>query len=171
MEIITQILPWLYAILAIVVIILVVELIIMVRKSRVVVEDLQKSVDSAVTTINTVSEDLQPAIKKIDPLMDNVGLTVDALNLELLRVDEVMEDVKTMTSAAASATKSIDTVASAPVDFVNSVANKVRSRFGTKGASKESLRITEEKNGDNEKPVYNLVNAIDEAVDSLDEKK
>lgn len=165
MEIIEQILPWLYGLLALVVIWFVVELIITVRKSRVVVDDLQKSIDSAVSTINTVSAELEPALKKVDPLMDRVGLSVDALNLELLRIDEVMDDVKTMSSSAASATKSINSVASAPADLVNNVANKVRHRFGSKSASKTTLKIEEKKRGDNEDAINNLVSAIDDAVE------
>ena len=165
MEFIEQFLPWLYGVLAIVVIWFVVELIITIRRSRVVIDDLQKSVESAATTINTISAELEPAIKKADPLMDRLSLSVDAVNLELLRLDEVMDDVKTMTSSAASATKSINSVASAPADLVNSVANKVRHRFGSKNVSKETIKIGEERSGANEEAINNLVSAVEEAVD------
>ena len=141
MEIINDILPWLYAVIAIVVIWLVVELVITIRKSRQTIEEVQKSLDSAVKDMNDITNELMPALKKVDPLMDRVSLSVDALNMEILRVDDIVTDVKTMTEVAAKATQSIDTVTSAPVEFVSSVADKVRRRFGPKPASKESLNI------------------------------
>ena len=136
MEIINDILPWLYAVIAIVVIWLVVELVITIRKSRQTIEEVQKSLDSAVKDMNDITNELMPALKKVDPLMDRVSLSVDAFNMEILRVDDIVTDVKTMTEVAAKATQSIDTVTSAPVEFVSSVADKVRRRFGPKPASK-----------------------------------
>lgn len=165
-EIINQILPYLYAAVAVVIIWLIVELVLTVRKTRKIVDDVQKSVDVVVKDVDEIKGELMPAIKKVDPLMDRVSLSVDAVNLELLRVDEIMTDVKTMSSAAASATNSINTVASAPVDFVSGVADKVRRHFGPKAASKESMRIGAAKSGDEVSAVNKLVDALDDAVDS-----
>lgn len=167
---IASFLPILYVVIAIVVIWLIVELILTIRKTRAVVEDVQKSLDVVVKDVDDIKTDLMPAIKKVDPLMDRVSLSVDAVNLELLRVDEIMTDVKTMSAAAAGATKSINTVTSAPVDFVSGVANKVRRHFGPKAASKESMRIAAAKSGDEPSAIDNLVDALDDAVDARTEK-
>lgn len=168
MEIINDILPWLYAVIAIVVIWLVVELVITIRKSRQTIEEVQKSLDSAVKGMNDITNELMPALKKVDPLLDRVSLSVDALNMEILRVDDIVTDVKTMTEVAAKATQSIDTVTSAPVEFVSSVADKVRRRFGPKPASKESLNIGAARAQNTEENAFKgLVDALDDAVDSV----
>lgn len=163
--IINQILPFLYAAVAVVIIWLIIELVLTIRKTRKVVDEVQKTVNVAVQDVDEIKNELMPAIKKVDPLMDRVSLSVDAVNLELLRVDEIMTDVKTMSSAAAGATKSINTVASAPVDFVSGVADKVRRHFGPKAASKESMRIGAAKADVEQSAVNKLVDALDDAVD------
>lgn len=171
MEVVNSILPWLYALIAISLIWLIVELIMMIRRSREAIKEAKKSLDSAVTDMNQITTELMPALKKVDPLMDRVSLSVDAINLEILRVDEIIADVKVMTGAASKATQSIDNIASAPADFVSGVTNKIRHRFGPKKASKESLRIGEMKANEDSNAVDKLVDALGEAVDEGEKKK
>lgn len=165
MEIVNSILPWLYALIAVSLFWLIIELIMMIRRTREAVKEAKKSLDVAVTDMNQITEELMPALKKVDPLMDRVSLSVDAINLEILRVDEIIEDMKVMTGTASKATKSIDTITSAPVDFVTDVTKKIRRRFGPKVASSESLKIGEMKSEKDEDVVSKLVDALDEAVD------
>ena len=96
--------------------------------------------------------------------MDRVAVTVDAVNLEVMRLDGILGDVSEMTEKGAKVVSSIDGVTSAPMDIVNSVADKVRRRFGPKNASQESLKIAGEKVGDKETAVKKLVDAVDEAI-------
>ena len=104
MEIINTILPWLYALIGVCLIWLIIELVFAVRRSREAIKDAKKSLDSAVGDMNRVTNELMPALKKVDPLMDRVSLSVDAINLEILKLDEIVDDVKTMTSTASKAT-------------------------------------------------------------------
>ena len=164
MEVVNSILPWLYALIAVSLIWLIIELILMIRRSREAIKEAKKSLDVAVTDMNQITTELMPALKKVDPLMDRVSLSVDAINLEILRVDEIIADLKVMSSAASNATKSIDTITSAPVDFVAGVTKKIRRRFGPKAASSESLKIGEMKAEQDENAVAKLVDAIDDAV-------
>ena len=164
MEVVNSILPWLYALIAISLIWLIIELILMIRRSREAIKEAKKSLDMAVTDMNLITNELMPALKKVDPLMDRVSLSVDAINLEILRVDEIIADLKVMSSAASNATKSIDTITSAPVDFVSGVTKKIRRRFGPKAASSESLKIGEMKSEQDDNAVAKLVDAIDDAV-------
>ena len=165
MEVVNSILPWLYALIAVSLIWLIVELILMVRRSREAIKEAKKSLDVAVTDMNRITEELMPALKIVDPLMDRVSLSVDAINLEILRVDEIIADLKVMSGAASKATKSIDTITSAPVDLVAGVTKKIRRRFGPKAASSESLKIGEMKANQDGDAVAKLVDAIDDAVD------
>ena len=164
MEVVNSILPWLYALIAVSLIWLIVELILMVRRSREAIKEAKKSLDSAVSDMNQITTELMPALKKVDPLMDRVSLSVDAINLEILRVDEIIADIKVMSSVASKATKSIDTITSAPVDFVSGVTKKIRRRFGPKAASSESLKIGEMKAEQEDSAVSKLVDALDDAV-------
>ncbi len=165
MEIINNILPWLYGVIGLCLVWLIIELILMVRRSRETIKEAKKSLDSAVGDMNRVTNELMPALKKVDPLMDRVSLSVDAINLEILKLDEIVDDVKTMTSSAANATQSINTIASAPVDFVSGVTDKIRRRFGPKTASNDSVKIGKLKAQSDEKAVEKLVDALDEAMD------
>lgn len=160
MEVVNSILPWLYALIAISLIWLIVELILMIRRSREAIKDAKKSLDSAVSDMNQITTDLMPALKKVDPLIDRVSLSVDAINLEILRVDEIIADIKVMTEAASRATQSIDAITSAPVDFVSGVTNKIRRRFGPKAASSESLKIGEIRAGHDPNAVTKLAGSL-----------
>lgn len=138
----------------------------MVRRSRETIKEAKNSLDSAVGDMNRVTNELMPALKKVDPLMDRVSLSVDAINLEILKLDEIVDDVKTMTSTAANASQSINSLTSAPVDFVAEVTDKIRRRFGPKAASNDSVRIGKMKAQNDETAVDKLVEALDEAVDN-----
>ena len=170
MEIINNILPWLYLVIAVVLVWLLIEVVVTLRKARTSLDNVEKNLDSAVNDLNTITTEITPALKKVDPLLDRVQLSVDALNMEILRVDDIMNDVKIMSGSAAKATQSVDALTSAPVEFVSTVADKVRRRFGPKAASKESLKIGQAKADkeslEEQNPVKELVDALDEAVDS-----
>lgn len=167
MQVISQALPWLYAVVGVVFLWLVIELALTVRRTRSSLKNMESKVDQVVKDVDEISTEILPAIQKVDPLMDRLSLTVDAANLEIMRLDEILEDVSTMTSVASKATKQIETVTNAPLELVNSVADKVRRRFGPKTASKKAMQAgkvnTESKNALTEDPVEKLVDSVDEA--------
>jgi uncharacterized protein YoxC len=161
---INTILPWLYGAVGIVLIWLIVELAITMRNTRKTINDMKQQVDKVAVDVSEMTTDLKPAIKKVDPLMDRVAVTVDAVNLEVMRLDGILGDVSTITEKGARAANSLDDITSAPMDLVNSVADKVKRRFGPKSASEASLSIAEGKVEDKETAVKKLVDAVDEAI-------
>ena len=58
-----------------------------------------------------------------------------------MRVDQILEDVSQITDSVTKTVDTVDSVASAPLDLVNSVTDKVRARFKHRGASEESVRL------------------------------
>ena len=78
---------------------------------------------------------------RVDPLVERLSLTVDAANLELMRVDQILEDVTQITDSVSKAAGAVDTVTSAPIDLVNSLTGKLRSKFKPRYASDESVSL------------------------------
>ena len=81
----------------------------------------------------------------MDPLVERVSLTVDAANLEIMRVDQILEDVGEITESVSSAVDAVDAAANAPLELVNSVTTKVRNAFKPRRASDESVALGQEK--------------------------
>ena len=108
----------------------------------------QKTIDDLGPTLKNVEEmttNLQPTVAKADPMMDRVLLTLDSVNLEMMRVDKILEDVSEITDTAAGATAAVDTITNAPVKAVESMAAKMKSKFTPKSASDESAQLAEQR--------------------------
>ena len=69
-------------------------------------------------------EKVKPALDRVDPLMERLTLTVDAANLEIMRVD-----VNTISGNVSKATESLDTITSVPLDAISSVTGKIRQKI------------------------------------------
>lgn len=82
-------------------------------------------------------EKVTPALKRVDPLVDRVELTVDTLNLELLRVDGILEDVESVTDVAGKTADTVSTITTAPSDAVASVVDRVRGALTSRRKTKE----------------------------------
>ena len=98
-------------------------------------------VDPLLTRVNEIAEEAKPAVGRVDPLVERLSLTVDAANLELMRVDQILEDVTQITDSVSKAAGAVDTVTSAPIDLVNSLTGKLRSKFKPRYASDESVSL------------------------------
>lgn len=144
-EIIGTALPVIYILVGAALVWFVVELIVTVRRTRKTVDDLQKRLEPTLASVERISASLEPVASKVDPLVERVSLTVDAANLEIMRVDKILEDVGDVTDSASSAVDAVDTVVNAPVELVNTVANRVRGLFKTRRASDESIGLGKEK--------------------------
>ena len=167
MEILDIILPIVYIVVGAALIWFVIELVITIRKVRGKAMTTIDELNPTIKNIETMVGDIQPTIKKVDPLVDRVTLTVDSVNLELMRVDEILEDVTQMTGTISKTLTTVDNVTSAPVDIVNSVTKKVRSKFRPKYASDESVAAgIGEGDGAKTNP---LVDFADTAMDAADE--
>ena len=118
-----------------------------VEKITAQVDPLIAHVDALVTDqidpllTREIAEEAKPAVGRVDPLVERLSLTVDAANLELMRVDQILEDVTQITDSVSKAAGAVDTVTSAPIDLVNSLTGKLRSKFKPRYASDESVSL------------------------------
>lgn len=63
------------------------------------------------------------------PLLGKADVTVDALNAELLRIDEIVTRVEEVTDRVSSTSRTVQEVANAPAEIVNEIAGRVRNAF------------------------------------------
>lgn len=182
-EIINLALPIVYVVVGLALIWFVVELVMTLRKTRKTVADIQKQVEPVLESVNRMTADLEPTIKhveqitaqlepavaKVDPLVDRVTLTIDAANLEIMRVDQILEDVTQITGTVSSTLDTVDAVTSAPLELVSSVTDKFRSKSKSHGASKESIGLGAGKSADSANPVRELVDAAADAISNVAE--
>lgn len=168
MDILNILLPIIYIMVGCALVWLLIELSLAVRKTKKVVVDLKDQLDPTLANVEKITTE-------IPPMMEHLQLTIDAANLEVLRVDEILSDVADMTNAANKAIGTVDAVANAPVELVNALASKIRGKFGGKDASSESIKLGESKavaNGElpQENAISNLVDATQGAVDNIAKK-
>lgn len=168
MDVLNIILPIVYIVVGCALVWFLVELALTVHKTKKIVVDVKKQIDPTLANVEKITTDIQP-------MMDHVQLTIDAANLEIMRVDEILADVTTITNTASKAVDAVDTVTSAPIELVNSIAGKIRSRFGGKDASSESVQLGENKavaNGElpPKSAISNFVDATGDAIDNVAEK-
>lgn len=149
-EIVNIALPIVYVLVGAAIIWLIVELVMTARRARKTVEEVQQQIAPTLASVERITASLEPVAAKVDPLIERVSLTVDAVNLEIMRFDQILEDVGEITDSVASAVDAVDTVASAPMDLVNSVTNRVRGVFKTRKASDESVALGQGKADHNE---------------------
>lgn len=126
---------------------------------------LSKTIKEAMFKVNPLLDnaqdiitDAKPLVKKADPMMDRITLTIDAANLEIMRVDQILEDVNTVTGNVAKASNSVDTITSAPLDAISSLTKKIRERLTPVAA-----------NGDGS-AVSNVAQAVDSGLSSMNDK-
>lgn len=98
-------------------------------------------VDPMIDHCKEIVSDMRPVVKKIDPIMDRVTLTIDAANLEIMRVDQILEDVNTVTANVAKASNSVDTVTSVPLDAISSLTKKLRNRINSVATSQSGSTV------------------------------
>lgn len=134
-------LPAVFVVVGIVLIVLLIELYRAVKSLRTTVDDVKQQIEPTLEHVEYITRTLRPAIDKVDPLVDRVSLTLDAANLELMRVDQILEDVTAISDTASSAVAAVDSVANAPMNAVKSVSGKVRSVFRMKSISDETARL------------------------------
>jgi ABC-type transporter Mla subunit MlaD len=152
MEALDLVLPIVYIVVGCALVWFLIELVITVRKTRKTVDDMQKQLTPAIESVQEISAEVEKKLPPIldnvnkisagvDPLIDRVSLTVDAANLEIMRLDQILEDVSEITDTASKAVDTVDNVTSMPMDVVNNLASKVRGVFTPASASKESVEL------------------------------
>lgn len=163
-EVIQIALPVVYVLVGAALVWLAVELVLMIRKTRKTVEEVQRQLQPTLANVEEITDSIKPIVAKVDPLVERVSLTVDAANLEIMRVDQILEDVNGITGSLSSAVEAVDTAANAPLELVNSVSNKVRNVFKTRKASPESVTLGHERKGVDAEPRHAAREAAQGAV-------
>lgn len=92
-------------------------------------QDALSRVNPVIDDVKELTESAKPLLGKADPLMDRITLSVDAVNLEIMRVDQILEDVNTITGNITRATDSLDTLSSIPLDLVTNVTTRIKSKI------------------------------------------
>ena len=134
-------LPIVYVVVGIVLVWALVELILFLRNTRKTVSTLEEEIRPVISDVKEMTESLKPAVDKMDPLAERVSLAVDAANLEIMRLDGILENVDAMTTSAAGAANAVETVANTPMKLVNTAAEKLRGAFSQKKASDASVAL------------------------------
>ncbi len=142
------ILPVIFVVVGISLVWMLVELVLVLRRTRKTVEVIENDMRPILQDAKQVASDakemtaaIKPAIDRVDPLMERASLAVDAANLEIMRLDGILENVDSITGSAASATEAIDTVTNAPLKIVNAASDKLRTALSGKKASDESAKL------------------------------
>lgn len=142
-SIVNLVLPIVFVLVGVVLIWFLVELVRTVRSARRFVVDVQKQITPTLDHVQKITDDLQPAVAKIDPLVERVSLTVDAANLELMRCDQILEDVGDVTGTISDASKAVDNMTQAPLELVTIMSDKVRSLLKGSHANAESSALAD----------------------------
>lgn len=114
----------------------VVELALVLRRTRGVVDSLDKTVEQVTNTIEEarpvvakldgVVDELQPAVAQIEPLLKQATVAVEALSADLVEVNGVLRDVSTVSGAASSASSAVTGLADAASEKVHKLFAKPR---------------------------------------------
>ena len=69
---------------------------------------------------------------RLVPLLDKADVTVDAMNAELLRIDQIVTRVDEVTERVSDTSRTVQEVANAPAEIVNDLALRVRRAWKTR---------------------------------------
>jgi hypothetical protein len=72
---------------------------------------------------------------RLVPLLDKADVTVDAMNAELLRIDQIVTRVEEVTDRVNDTSRVVQEVANAPGEIVNDLADRVRRAWKTRKQS------------------------------------
>lgn len=135
------ILPIVFIVVGIALVWALVELVMVLRRTRATVETMEAEITPILKDVREITESVKPAADKVDPLVERVSLAVDAANLEIMRLDGILENVNDITETAASAASAVDTVANTPLRLVNTATEKLRDAFSGRKVSDESASL------------------------------
>ncbi|MDR3315419.1 MAG: hypothetical protein LBS98_02900 [Coriobacteriales bacterium] len=138
-ELLRQILIIVASILVLVFIIVGIEAIRTLRRARKTMDDLAPTL----TRVNNALDTIEPALKRIDPLLERASLTVDAVNLEIMRADQILADISEVTSVTSGTVRKVAGVTDAPLNLLTSATEKVRNIFVERKAVKSSKELLE----------------------------
>ena len=109
MDIMMMVLVGVFICVGVALVVVLIELTKILKTTNTTITDVKTKLDPVLDDVAVMTNDLKPAVKKADPLVDRLQLTLDAVNLEMMRVDEILEDVE-MTGAGQEVTITDPTV-------------------------------------------------------------
>ena len=123
----------------------VVELALTIRKTRGTIDTLAESVNTTIEEVQPViakldgiADEFAPASKQVEPLITKAQTAVDAVSIDLLRLDGILGDVSTVTGTASNATNAVNAVVGSAANAATGLINRIG---GGKEPEKPSARI------------------------------
>lgn len=123
----------------------VIELALTIRRARVTVDSLDKTmveVNEAIgearpviAKLDGVIDDLQPALAQVEPLLKQGGIAVEALSADLIEINGVLRDVSQVTGTVSTASDAVSGIADAATEKVQ----RLLGRKHRPGAPKHSI--------------------------------
>ena len=115
----------------------VIELALTLRKTRIVVDSLDKTVSDLNNTIAEAQpvvakldgavDELTPALAQVEPLLKSSKTAVDALTSNLVEVEAVVRDISEVTGSMAEASNAVSSVTDSAAGAVQKLFNKVKA--------------------------------------------
>jgi uncharacterized protein YoxC len=100
--------------------------------------------DTTLTALNTTLDEASETMKDLResamPVISKAGVTVDAINMELLRIDDIITSVEKATKKVEHTSSSITGIMNAPVDAVTEIAGRMRSAIKARRAEAQDAR-------------------------------
>ena len=133
----------------------VVELALTLRKTRTVVDSLDKTVSDlnntlaeaqpGVAKLDGAVDELTPALAQMEPLLKSSKTAVDALTSNLVEVEAVVRDISEVTGSMAEASNAVSSVTDSAAGAVQKLFNKVKAPAAEadKGSAAEAEQPTE----------------------------
>lgn len=125
-----------------------VELAVWLRGTRRAVTELSDTLNETIAEIKPVvqkldgvADELVPAAKELTPLIERTGTAVDALTIDLVRVDDILTDVSSVTGAGANVTDAVTKITGSAADVAAGVINRLGGTAADKLADK-AARLT-----------------------------
>ncbi len=150
----------------------VIELALTLRKTRTVVDSLDKTVSDlnntlaeaqpVVAKLDGAVDELTPALAQVEPLLKSSKTAVEALTSNLVEVEAVVRDISEVTGSVAEASNAVSSVTDSAAGAVQKLFNKVKPPAAD---ADRKLAATEA-----EQPTERVLigEAEDEAVDGAD---
>lgn len=91
----------------------------------------------AVSTLRAVRELTDETRERLGPLLDKADVTIDAVNVELLRIDTIIGRFEDASEKVSTASGTISGIVHAPAGIVNDVALRVRKAWKDRGRTPE----------------------------------
>ena len=98
---------------------------------------LSKFLKRSTTVVDEADKTISELRTTVLPILDKVDVTVDAVNAELLRVDNILSGIETASQKVTQTSETVSGIVATPVDFVAGFTDKLRRGWKTRRAEVE----------------------------------